>query len=78
MRELNEIECFVKAVELKSLTAAAKALKLPTSQISRKIKNLEERVSDASHPHVSLLERLPYQNCTCPGNGGGLNRSMQH
>jgi DNA-binding transcriptional LysR family regulator len=31
MRELNEIECFVKAVELKSLTAAAKALKLPTS-----------------------------------------------
>jgi hypothetical protein len=30
MRELNEIECFVKAVELKSLTAA-KALKLPTS-----------------------------------------------
>jgi len=29
MRNLNEIECFVKAVELKSLTAAAKALKLP-------------------------------------------------
>jgi len=25
MRNLNEIECFVKAVELKSLTAAAKA-----------------------------------------------------
>jgi hypothetical protein len=25
MRHLNEIECFVKAVELKSLTAAAKA-----------------------------------------------------
>ena|ERR1700676_3983795 len=44
MRHLNEIECFVKAVELKSLTAAAKALKLPKSNISRKIKNLEERV----------------------------------
>jgi hypothetical protein len=27
MRDLDEIECFVKAVELKSLTAAAKALK---------------------------------------------------
>ena len=27
MRGLDEIECFVKAVELKSLTAAAKALK---------------------------------------------------
>jgi len=30
---LNEIECFVKAVELKSLTAAGKALKLPKSNI---------------------------------------------
>src|SRR6267378_1336796 len=29
MRNLNEIECFVKAVELKSLPAAGKALKLP-------------------------------------------------
>jgi DNA-binding transcriptional LysR family regulator len=36
MRHLNEIECFVRAVELKSLTAAAKALKLPKSNISRK------------------------------------------
>ena len=44
MRHFNEIECFVKAVELKSLTAAAKALKLPKSNISRKIKNLAERV----------------------------------
>jgi hypothetical protein len=43
MRHLNEIECFVKAVELKSLTAAAKALKLPKSSIRSKIKNLEER-----------------------------------
>jgi Bacterial regulatory helix-turn-helix protein, lysR family len=43
MRNLNEIECFVKAVELKSLTAAAKALKLPKSSIRSKVKNLEER-----------------------------------
>ena len=44
MRNLNEIECFVKAVELKTLTtAAAKALKLPKSSIRSKIKNLEER-----------------------------------
>jgi hypothetical protein len=43
MRHLNEIECFVKAVELKSLTAAAKALKLPKSKIRSKIKDLEER-----------------------------------
>jgi hypothetical protein len=32
MRNLNEIESFVKAVELKRLTAAAKALKLPKSR----------------------------------------------
>src|ERR1700688_1277089 len=37
MRNLNEIECFVKAVELKSLRAAAKALKLPKSKIRSKI-----------------------------------------
>ena len=43
MRNLNEIECFVKAVELKSLTAAGKDLKLPKSNIRSKIKNLEER-----------------------------------
>src|SRR5207302_10860667 len=43
MRNLNEIECFVKAVELKSLTAAGKALKLPKSNIRSDIKNLEER-----------------------------------
>src|SRR5438445_12082614 len=40
MRNLNEIECFVNAVELKSLTVA---LKLPKSSIRSKIKNLEER-----------------------------------
>jgi hypothetical protein len=36
-------ECFVKAVELKSLTAAGKDLKLPKSDIRSKIKNLEGR-----------------------------------
>ena len=40
IRNLNEIECFVKAVQLKSLTAAAKALKLPKSSSRSKIKNL--------------------------------------
>src|SRR6266480_2872133 len=33
----------LRQVELKSLTAAAKALKLPKSSIRSKIKNLEER-----------------------------------
>jgi DNA-binding transcriptional LysR family regulator len=41
---LNEIQCFVKAVELKSLTAASQALNLPKSSVSRKISNLEKRL----------------------------------
>lgn len=44
MKDLNEIQCFVKAVELKSLTAAAKALDLPKSSVSRKISDLEKRM----------------------------------
>ncbi len=44
MRDLNEIQCFVKTVQLKSLTAAAKALDLPKSSISRKIRSLENRL----------------------------------
>src|ERR1700733_13426181 len=44
MRDLNEIQCFVRAVELKSLTAAAKALGLPKSSVSRKIRNLETQL----------------------------------
>ncbi len=44
MRDLNEIQCFVKAVELKSLTAASKALGLPKSSVSRKIRGLETRL----------------------------------
>jgi len=43
-RDLNEIQCFVKAVELKSLTAASQALDLPKSSVSRKISNLEKRL----------------------------------
>lgn len=45
MKDLNEIQCFVKAIELKSLTAAAKSLGLPKSSVSRKIQNLERRLN---------------------------------
>lgn len=44
MNDLNEIQCFVSVVELKSFTAAARALGVPKSSVSRKIKNLEERL----------------------------------
>jgi len=65
MRNLNEIECFVKAVELKSLTAAAKALKLPKSSIRSKIKNLEERELHDIGPvsekyHVYALDQIGF------------------
>jgi len=43
MRNLNEIERSVKAIELKSLTAAGKAVKLPKSNIRSEIKDLEDR-----------------------------------
>jgi hypothetical protein len=49
MRHLHEIECFVKAVELKSLMAAAKALKPPKSKIRSKIKNLASSEKSVGH-----------------------------
>jgi len=48
MRDRNEIECFVKAVELKSLTAAEKALKLPKST-----HDLREVVRPATRLHMA-------------------------
>ena len=58
MRNLNEIECFVKAVELKSLTAAGKVLKMPKSNSRSKIKNLEEReLHDLPDAVVSSFRR---------------------
>lgn len=44
VKDLNEIQCFIKTVELKSFTAAAKALDLPKSSVSRKIRDLENRL----------------------------------
>jgi DNA-binding transcriptional LysR family regulator len=62
MRDLNEIQCFVKAVELKSLTAAAKALELPKSSVSRKIRDLESRLG------LTLMTRTTRAlNLTEPG-----------
>ena len=64
MRNLNEIECFVEAVELKSLTAAGKVLKLPKSNIRSKIKNLVVRspTFPDTRAWFVLLWPLPYSN----------------
>jgi DNA-binding transcriptional LysR family regulator len=44
MIDLNEVQCFVKAVQMRNLSAAAKSLGIPKSSMSRKIKYLEERL----------------------------------
>jgi DNA-binding transcriptional LysR family regulator len=51
MIDLNETLIFTKVIENKSFTAAARALDLPKSTISRKINQLEERLG------VRLLHR---------------------
>lgn len=43
-RDLNDTLVFVKVVELGSFTAAAKALQLPTTTVSRKVRDLELRL----------------------------------
>ena len=43
-RDLNDTLVFVKVVELGSFTAAAKALQLPNTTVSRKVRDLETRL----------------------------------
>jgi DNA-binding transcriptional LysR family regulator len=43
-RDLNDTLMFVKVVELGSFTAAAKALRLPNTTVSRKVQELEARL----------------------------------
>ncbi|MCA9775930.1 MAG: LysR family transcriptional regulator [Candidatus Eremiobacteraeota bacterium] len=49
--DLNDIQIFVRVVESGSFTAAARALYLPKSSVSRKVSRLEERLG------VRLLHR---------------------
>jgi DNA-binding transcriptional LysR family regulator len=51
MRDLNALAIFAKVVEAKSFSAAARALKMPISTVSRRIAELEEQLG------VRLLER---------------------
>src|ERR1700747_1114758 len=71
MRDLNEVQCFVKAVQLKSLTAAAKALDLPKSSVSRKIRNLEARLGS-----TLLLRTTRALNLTDAGRAFFVKTSM--
>ncbi len=51
--DLNELNIFVRIVEQRSLTRAARSLGLPKSTISRKLSSLEERLG------VRLVQRTP-------------------
>jgi len=51
MRDLNALAIFSKVVEAKSFSAAARALRMPVSTVSRRIAELEEQLG------VRLLER---------------------
>lgn len=51
--DLNEIAIFIRIVEQKSLSRAARSLGLPKSTISRKLSSLEERLG------VRLVQRTP-------------------
>lgn len=51
--DLNEIAVFVRIVEQRSLTGAARALGLPKSTISRRLSSLEEQLG------ARLVERTP-------------------
>jgi DNA-binding transcriptional LysR family regulator len=51
MADLNEVICFVRVAEQRSITKAAKILDLPKSTVSRRISALEQRLK------VTLLRR---------------------
>lgn len=67
--DLNEIVVFAKVVETGSFTAAAAALNLPKSTISRKVAQLEERLDarllQRTTRKISLTEigRAYYERC---------------
>ncbi|NMO17813.1 LysR family transcriptional regulator [Pyxidicoccus fallax] len=53
--DLNELLVFAKVVQAGSFTAAAKALRMPKSTVSRKVSELEERIG------AQLLQRTTRQ-----------------
>ncbi len=69
MLDFNEMVIFVKVVETRNFTAAAKALGLPKSTISRKISQLETRLGarllqrTTRSVHPTELGALYYDRC---------------
>jgi DNA-binding transcriptional LysR family regulator len=68
--DLNRIAAFVQVVESGSFTAAAKAIRLPTSSVSRAVARLEEDLG------VRLLHRTT-RKLSLTGPGGQYFKRMQ-
>lgn len=69
MQDLNDMALFAKVVEHGSYTAAARALGLPTSKLSRRISELEKRLDvrllqrTTRRLSVTEIGQLYYQHC---------------
>lgn len=69
MQDLNDMVLFARVVEHGSYTAAAKALGLPTSRLSRRISELEKRLDvrllqrTTRRVTVTEIGQLYYQHC---------------
>lgn len=69
IRDLNELAVFTYVVEHGGFTAAAEATRLPKSNISRRIANLEQRLGvrllerSTRKVHVTEIGELYYRHC---------------
>ncbi|RKI63508.1 LysR family transcriptional regulator [Corallococcus sp. AB049A] len=67
--DLNELLVFARVVQAGSFTAAAKALRMPKSTVSRKVSELEERVGaqllqrTTRTLHLTEVGRAYYEHC---------------
>ncbi|WP_394829603.1 LysR family transcriptional regulator [Pendulispora albinea] len=67
MDDLHRFEVFVRVAELASFSAAARALKMAQSQVSRQVRELEERVGSALFTRTTRKVTLTAEGATYLG-----------